>query len=70
MYIPVYGSIIIFKFCRQFQYLALKWDSIIIFFNVFLWDDFIDFVSVHTETANPRAMVEMGQLGKKELYFN
>ena len=31
---------------------------------------FIDFVSVHTETANPRAMVEMGQLGKKELYFN
>ena len=39
MYIPVYGSIIIFKFCRQFQYLALKWDSII-FFNVYLWDDF------------------------------
>ena len=37
MYIPVYGSIIIFKFCRQFQYLALKWDSII-FFNVYLWD--------------------------------
>lgn len=39
MYIPVYGSIIIFKFCRQFQYLALKWDSII-FFHVYLWDDF------------------------------
>lgn len=28
---------------------------------------FIDFVSVHTETANPRAMVEMGQLGKKTM---